>query len=388
MENSLFCATGASPRILRLRQFLQPFRDISHLNVASISVLQRGGAHLGSITVTGAQIGRQQRTERAPGADDEKEYRHAFLIVEAKKGPGGNHPRHVLCAESDEDRDSWVEMLVRYFTGTYTEEPVVKFGPGPTAAYQTGSQPRTSSSSVDSPSSRRPHRGLAKDEISISKGAAVPISQLPQDQINAKLFQPAAPPTLDDYPRSASPAKAVAEPDRGGTDPQNYNARRLAERGQPSSLPDSSPLSSATPFMPDPSLVGQRANSELGHYPDLQGGLLKRQLSPERHRTRDMHDKQRPYHPTLTAGAPSPSPVSPVDRIPSPDKLEKVKISGPLNGVPIPSGFKFGGKDKDAGAPSETAAAERRAKSRSFWGFGKGMLAPLGKLTFVSFFFR
>lgn len=347
--------------------------------------MQRGGAHLGSITVTGAQIGRQQRTERTPGADDEKEYRHAFLIVEAKKGPGGNHPRHVLCAESDEDRDSWVEMLVRYFTGTYTEEPVVKFGPGPTAVYSAGSQPRTSSSSVDSPSSRRPHRGLSKDEISISKGAAVPISQLPQDQINAKWFQPPAPPTLDDYPRSASPAK-LADPDRqgsGGLDPLNYNVRRLAERAQPSSLPDSSPLSSATPFMPDPSLVGQRANSELGHYPDLQGGLSKRQLSPERHRTRDKHDKQRP---TLNAVAPSPSPVSPVDRMPSPDKLEKVKISGPLNGVPIPSGFKFGGKDKDPSVPSETAAAERRAKSRSFWGFGKvqGTLAALGTLTFVS----
>ena len=74
--------------------------------------------------MTGAQIGRQQRSDRAPSGDEEREYRHAFLIVEAKKGPGGNHPRHVLCAESDEDRDSWVEMLVRYFSGTYSEEPV------------------------------------------------------------------------------------------------------------------------------------------------------------------------------------------------------------------------------------------------------------------------
>ncbi|KAJ7434573.1 hypothetical protein B0H11DRAFT_2258311 [Mycena galericulata] len=79
----------------------------------------RGGAHLGSITVTGAQIGRG--SERAV-TDEEKECRHTFLIVEAKRGPGRNHPRHVLCAENDADRDSWVEMLVRYFSDSYNEE--------------------------------------------------------------------------------------------------------------------------------------------------------------------------------------------------------------------------------------------------------------------------
>jgi RalA-binding protein 1 len=344
-----------------------------------LSPFQRGGAHLGSITITGAQIGRQQRTERAPGADDEKEYRHAFLIVESKKGPGGNHPRHVLCAESDEDRDSWVEILVRYFTGTYSEEPVVKFGPGPiavnAASNQNGSQPRSSTSS-DSPSSRRPHRGFSKDDISISKGAAVPLSQLPQDESNAKLFQSVAP-AVDDHPRSSSPSKpsAAADSDRGrqvGGAMDAYNARRLAERGQPSSLPDSSPLSSASQFPTDSTaVVGQRANSELGHYPDL-SGRSNRQVSPERHRTREPHDKHKSFHPSLNPVAPSPSSVSPVDRIPSPDKLDKVKISGPLNGVPIPSGFKFGHKEgKEGGGPSEAAVAERRAKTRSFWGFGK-----------------
>ncbi|KAL0565673.1 Rho GTPase activating protein [Marasmius crinis-equi] len=79
-----------------------------------------GGTHLGSINVTGAQIGRQQCNPSFASADDEKEYRHAFLIDEAKKGPGGSHSRHVLCAESDEERDSWVELLARYFSGSYS----------------------------------------------------------------------------------------------------------------------------------------------------------------------------------------------------------------------------------------------------------------------------
>jgi RalA-binding protein 1 len=352
---------------------------------------QRGGAHLGSITVTGAQIGRQQRSERTPTTDEEKEYRHAFLIVEAKKGPGGNHPRHVLCAESDEDRDSWVEILVRYFSGTYSEEPL-KYGASPivvNTAFQNGAisatQPRSSTSSHDSPSSRRPTRGLSKDDISISKGAAVPISQLPPDYGNAKLFQP-APLVIDKFNRSSSPAKSV-EPsptDRQATsfDTQNFTARRILERGQgqPSSLPDSSPLSAASHFPAEPAggPLGQRANSELGHYPDLQdsrGGRNNRQVSPERHRTRDPHDKHKSFYPTLNTVASSPTTDSPVDRIPSPDKLDvnsraKV-ISGPINGAPIPSGFKFGGKD--APSASESTAAERRekAKSRSFWGFGK-----------------
>lgn len=343
--------------------------------------------------MTGAQIGRQQRSERTAATDEEKEYRHAFLIVEAKKGPGGNHPRHVLCAESDIDRDSWVEMLVRYFSGTYSEEPV-SYGPNPnagnTAAPQGASspaQPRSSTSSAD----RRPVRGVSRDDISISKGAAVPISQLAPDSNNVKLFQT---PVAVEFTRSSSPIKSI-EPspvDRQGSgtlfDGHNQNARRALERGQgqPSSLPDSSPLTSASPFPSDLSNgpLGQRANSELGHYPDLQdhraghNGRLTRQVSPERHRT-PYHDRKS-FHPTLNTVVSSPTTAAPTDRVPSPEKLDsngKVKISGPLNGAPIPSGFKFGGKD----APSEAAvsASDRRekAKSRSFWGFGKGLFASL-----------
>ena len=275
---------------------------------------------------------------------------------------------------------------MRYFSGTYSEEPV-RYGPSPIAvnpsAHQNGSLSRGSTSSSDGPSSsRRPVRGLSKDDISISKGAAVPISQLAPDHSNAKLFQQA--PQPDDYTRSSSPTKSM-EPsptDNSGVvaafEAHNRNARRILERGQgqPSSLPDASPLSSASPFPSDPSVgaFGQRANSELGHYPDLHDHLSSRpnrQVSPERHRTRDPHAERKSFHPTLNVVQSSSVASSPVDRIPSPDKLDvngKVKISGPMNGTPIPSGFKFG---KDVPSVSEAAAAERRAKSRSFWGFGK-----------------
>ncbi|KAG6897105.1 hypothetical protein C0992_004037 [Termitomyces sp. T32_za158] len=325
----------------------------------------RGGAHLGSIQITGAQIGRQQRSERTPNADEEKEYRHAFLIVEAKKGPGGSHPRHVLCAESDEDRDAWVEILVRYFTGTYSEEPI-KYGP-PSLYQSSVSQPRSSSSSsIDSPTTRRP-RGFPRDDIAISRGTAVPNSQSSQEEGTAKLF----PPTVyasEDCTRSSSPSKSTESP----TDSQSVNPRRLLDRGQglPSSLPDSSPLSSVSNFNSDSSVgTSQRANSELGHYPDL-NGRNNRQASPERHRGREFHDKHKSFHPSLTTVSSPPTTASPVERGTSPEKLEanKVKISGPLNGAIIPSGFKFG---KEYPSATDNAVNERRIKSRSFWGFGK-----------------
>jgi len=142
--------------------------------------------------------------------------------------------------------------------------------------------------------------------------------------------------------------------------------------GLPSSLPDSSPLSGTPPFQQEAaSSIGQRANSELGHYPDLlagNGNRNHRQQPPEPQRPRD--DGRKSLYPSsIPAGAPP-------ERVPSPEKLDgssKVKISGPMNGTPIPSGFKFGGKDTPS-ADSSAAANERRekAKSRSFWGFGKG----------------
>lgn len=74
-----------------------------------------GGAQLGSIKLQNAQIGKQ-----SPGAnssateDEENQFRHAFLILEPKRKDSSSLVRHVLCAESDEERDSWVDALLQY----------------------------------------------------------------------------------------------------------------------------------------------------------------------------------------------------------------------------------------------------------------------------------
>ncbi|MCJ1247472.1 hypothetical protein MMC30_004686 [Trapelia coarctata] len=81
-----------------------------------------GGSLLGTIKLTNAQIGRQttQHSAHSPSraADDsDKEFRHAFLILEPKRNNSSSLVRHVLCAESDEERDNWVNALLEYVSG-------------------------------------------------------------------------------------------------------------------------------------------------------------------------------------------------------------------------------------------------------------------------------
>ncbi|TFY72296.1 hypothetical protein EVG20_g707 [Dentipellis fragilis] len=357
----------------------------------------RGGTHLGSIPITGAQIGRQQKPADRRETDEESEYRHAFLIIEPRKGAMSSH-RHVLCAESDEERDSWVDILVRYVTGSYNDEPV----PGNPASQSTPSintsvpsgvsatAPRSSTSSQDPMGFRERKqvgRVMSKDDIAV--GPAVPISQLPQDPANAKLFQ--SNPAFDEASLHGSPvrgndASPIDRQLQPFTDAQT--AKRLLEKGQPSSAPTAdSPLSSSLPATSPLEAAGTdllttipRANSELGHYPDLadpRGGRGRVSQSPERPRHR--HTSRSNYQPTLDPVKSSPNSPHVTDRPPSPDANQstprpdingKVKISGPMNGTPIPAGYKFGAKD----APQEQpASGERRekAKSRMFWGFGR-----------------
>ncbi|SAM08018.1 hypothetical protein [Absidia glauca] len=69
----------------------------------------KGGPYLGTINLARAQIGRQVVQS---GSGDS--FRHAFLILEPKKSaPNGIH-RHVLCADSDLERDQWVEAMSQY----------------------------------------------------------------------------------------------------------------------------------------------------------------------------------------------------------------------------------------------------------------------------------
>lgn len=81
-----------------------------------------GGAHLGSIKLPAAQIGKQSSHTTAPQEDEENQFRHAFLVLEPKKKDSSSLVRHVLCAESDEERDAWVDALLQYVDFKEDEE--------------------------------------------------------------------------------------------------------------------------------------------------------------------------------------------------------------------------------------------------------------------------
>lgn len=74
-----------------------------------------GGTHLGTIKLQTAQIGKQTQSSSPPGTDDdvENQYRHAFLVLEPKRKDSSSLVRHVLCAESDRERDEWVLVLTQ-----------------------------------------------------------------------------------------------------------------------------------------------------------------------------------------------------------------------------------------------------------------------------------
>ncbi|TLD25082.1 hypothetical protein PspLS_05559 [Pyricularia sp. CBS 133598] len=95
-----------------------------------------GGAHLGTIKLQKAQIGKQSAPQTngtsspssAAGGNEEmdNQYRHAFLILEPKKKDPSSMTKHVLCAESDTERDQWVDALLRWIDYRDPEEEEAK----------------------------------------------------------------------------------------------------------------------------------------------------------------------------------------------------------------------------------------------------------------------
>ena len=73
-----------------------------------------GGAQLGLVKLQNAQIGKQSNTLQNLQEEEDNQFRHAFLILEPKKKDSSSLVRHVLCAESDEERDAWVDALLQY----------------------------------------------------------------------------------------------------------------------------------------------------------------------------------------------------------------------------------------------------------------------------------
>jgi RalA-binding protein 1 len=83
-----------------------------------------GGTHLGTIKLLNAQIGKQTQSPSPSRTDDdvENQYRHAFLVLEPKRKDSSSLVRHVLCTESDQERDEWVLVLMQNVENQPDEE--------------------------------------------------------------------------------------------------------------------------------------------------------------------------------------------------------------------------------------------------------------------------
>lgn len=76
-----------------------------------------GGAMIEQIRLQGAQIGRQSSDNVA----EEKGYRHAFLILESKTKMSSLAQKHFFCAESDTERDEWVNVMIEFTENDHRE---------------------------------------------------------------------------------------------------------------------------------------------------------------------------------------------------------------------------------------------------------------------------
>ncbi|KAK7743430.1 Rho GTPase activating protein [Diatrype stigma] len=133
-----------------------------------------GGAHLGTIKLQTARIGKQsQQSDNSPvhtktqdGDELDNEYRHAFLILEPKKKDSTSHVKHVLCAESDRERDQWVEALlgwINFKDGNEDDSPTSATASNDRPAQApSGTTPRTNAKKKG-PSQGRPQEQRARN---------------------------------------------------------------------------------------------------------------------------------------------------------------------------------------------------------------------------------
>ena len=284
--------------------------------------------------------------------DEDKQYRHAFLIIEAKKGQSGSsNSRHVLCAESDAQRDSWVEVLVQCVHGGFYDD-----------------QQNQSSSSL-APATDPVQTHFSTNSVGYPKQTLVPNEQRGYSRDDAGL------PTHGDVQEEGNSSSGVPIS---------------------TSLPSSSLLRSESQafFVPRPhSPTGDNGSGVKGTPSQPPYPSTKPLISPpEYHQTKE-RDERRSVQPLrISSNMPKVSldgrSVSPDIYTPSVDQNGKVKISTLVGGAPIPPGYMFrpSGKDKEKEPVDQlTPNNNRREKSKSkiLWAFGRPNGMPLSALPLV-----
>ena len=307
--------------------------------------------------------------------DDENAYRHAFLIIEAKRGPSGASIRHVLCASSDTDRDAWVDVLVRYVAGSFDDSYASGSSTGPSIEGH-------SRQSVGSMESQRPTarpRTMSNNDM-VRGGGAVLGSPLQQhDPNSAKLFHSSA-----SQPEGISPTERPI----GLSDAQL--ALRMIERGNSGGSVSGFAMSTSLPSSLEPSIaqgpsastsyqsasqqssqtsLSRRASSEQGFYPESRGAITDQRIAAPKSRL-EKPSHRASTHPSLPTVDSSTSRQQLIDAGQGPDidaGPGGKKISGPSNATPIPPGQGWGNKQPLL-TTGDTPPSDRERKVKSkFW---------------------
>lgn len=166
-----------------------------------------GGPHMGTIKLHHAQIGKQSQhssnqNQSPPGSEEdaENQYRHAFLILEPKKKDSSALVRHVLCAESDEDRDRWVDALMEYVESPSSDNDSRNASKQKQSAAAAG-KPKSQSQSQPQPQSNNGNKRSGRGVESPEQDSTAPVQGFSFDSAVA-----ADPPilgsSLDQAPRS------------------------------------------------------------------------------------------------------------------------------------------------------------------------------------------
>ncbi|ODO07778.1 hypothetical protein I350_03357 [Cryptococcus amylolentus CBS 6273] len=292
----------------------------------------RGGNHLGSITITNAQIGRQNRPI---DSSDERDFRHAFLVIEA--GKKGTSHRHVLCAESDVERDRWIEILVKHVDPEPAPAPAS--APDPVFQPQQPHQPP----SQHAPASVTPPQAPAQPQ---QQGQQLrrKASQLRKHSKDGVVITNAQP--LSGFANNAKFA--------GAPSPSLFNSmetQRALTQSPVSSAPTQTFPVPHVHAARDQASVSQPSRSNSSQEP------LQQQKSTEK-----AFSASAPPSETITSG---PIVTEPTSKASKRQSMMPGKAPGFLT---TPSQQSLG-----APAPSPTGEKDRdrKAKSRMFWGFGK-----------------
>ncbi|WVQ79853.1 hypothetical protein IAT38_001953 [Cryptococcus sp. DSM 104549] len=304
----------------------------------------RGGSHLGSIVITNAQIGRQNRpVDSADGSD----FRHAFLIIEASKK--GSAQRHVLCAESDIERDKWIEILVRHVD----PEPIALPPPQPAPTYAPPPAPAAGPAAGSKAGGEAAEKGLAGAQPQRISRKPSQLRKHSKDAVVVTASQPLS-------------SLAANSKFSGAPSPSLFNSMETQRAAA------QSPVLQTTSH---PFPVPQVAGSPVSEYPPY---------GQERARTNSAAQQTGwASETTLAATAPNQS----TDTLPSPPQIaaeptprankRQSMMPGRPNytpqylsnlsnqGLSAPPGAGAGGS---AGGEKDR---DRKAKSRMFWGFGK-----------------